>query len=51
MPNVILLQETMGEGKRDIEGLCRLSKDWHFMSLDAEGNSRGLLTGWNKTIT
>jgi hypothetical protein len=45
----IQLQETMGEGRRRIEALETLMKDWN-LPFDTIGNSRGLLTGRRKRI-
>jgi hypothetical protein len=48
--DVILVQETMGEGDKVIGDLGKLLKHWDLKALDAVGNSRGLLTSWKKSI-
>jgi hypothetical protein len=48
--DVIMVQETMGEGKKVVESLCKLFKEWDFLALDSLGNLGRILTGWKKKI-
>jgi hypothetical protein len=45
--NIILIQETMVEGVRARAVFESWLKNWLFCSLDADGQSGGLLTGWS----
>jgi hypothetical protein len=48
--DVILLEETMCEGKK-VESLLSMSlKHWSFRSLDSKGRSRGIITYWKNTM-
>jgi hypothetical protein len=49
-PNIILMQKTMCEGKKAIEILSNVLKDWSFYYVDVEGWSCGLVTSWNNGI-
>ena len=40
-----MTQETMGEGRKIIEALGKVIKEWKFLSLDAKGCPMGLITG------
>ena len=46
-PDVLLLQETLGEGAEVENRLSLLLQDWSFITLDSIGRSRGLDIGWN----
>jgi hypothetical protein len=41
-----MIQEIMGEGRKIIEVLGNIMKDREFLSLDANGSSRDLITSW-----
>ena len=45
-PDVILLQETMGEGEVIRERLESWLPGWSFVTVDARGRSGGLAVGW-----
>ena len=45
-PNVLFLQESMGDGKVIVVELDSLLKVWNFVSMDAKGKYGGLLLGW-----
>jgi exonuclease III len=46
-PNIMMLQETMGEEVVIIPWLFSLLKTWEFVGSDARGHSGGLAIGWN----
>ena len=46
-PDILLLQETMGEEATIVPWLRALSKNWDFVGLDAIGRSGGVVTSWN----
>jgi exonuclease III len=46
-PDVLLLQETLGEGIEVFNRLSSLLPDWSFITLDSIGRSGGLAIGWN----
>jgi exonuclease III len=46
-PDILLLQETMGEGEEVKSRLISLLPGWNFETLDATGRSGGLEIGWN----
>jgi exonuclease III len=46
-PDVVLLQETLGEAAVVVQLLERILKGWSFFGLDAFGHSGGLAMGWN----
>lgn len=46
-PDVILLQETLGKSDDVICTLQKFLPGWAFSALDAEGRSRGVVTGYN----
>jgi hypothetical protein len=46
-PNLILLQETLGEAASIITFLESFLKHWKFIGVYAKGRSRGLAIGWN----
>lgn len=50
-PNIVLLQEIMCLGSKSIDILSTLLKTWNLCSIDIEGLSRGLVTGWNSNVT
>ena len=45
-PDVIMLQETMGEGEVIWERLESWLPGWSFVTVDARGRSGGLAVGW-----
>jgi hypothetical protein len=45
--NVLLLQETLGEGVEVYNRLSTLLPNWKFITLDSLGRSRGISIGWN----
>jgi len=46
-PDILLLQETMGEGEEVKYRLLSLLLGWNFETLDATERSGGLAIGWN----
>ena len=44
--DVVFLQESMGNGVLFVEEMESILKGWTFLSLDAQGKSGGLLSGW-----
>ena len=50
IPMVLLLQETMTEGKKEEEVVKECIKDWRMTSSDADGHSGGTLTTWSPTL-
>jgi exonuclease III len=46
-PDILLLQETLGEGEEIKSRLISLLPGWNFETLDATGRSGGLAIGWN----
>jgi exonuclease III len=46
-PDVLLLQETLGEGVEVYNRLSALLPDWSFITLDSIERSGGLAIGWN----
>jgi hypothetical protein len=46
-PDLLLLQETMGEVASVIPLLEGFLKQWKFIGVDSKGRSRGLAMGWN----
>jgi hypothetical protein len=48
---VILLHETMGEGKKLMGILVTLMKELFFLVVYVVVNSWGVLTGWKKSIS
>jgi hypothetical protein len=48
--DIILLQETMVEGLKAKALVEPWLKNWSFYTLDAVGQSRGLLTGWSPVV-
>ena len=48
--NVVLLQETMCDGKGVVEFLSTRLKDWSFCTLDAKVLFGGLVIGWSFDI-
>jgi exonuclease III len=46
-PNLLLLQETMGDEATVVSWLKVGFKNWDFVGLDANGHSRGVVLGWN----
>ena len=46
-PDVLLLQETLGEGVEVENRLSLLLPDWSFITLDSIGRYGGLAIGWN----
>ena len=49
-PTVLLLQETMSEGKKAKEAVKECIKDWGMTSSDAVGHSGGTLTAWSPAL-
>jgi exonuclease III len=50
-PDVVLLQETLGEEAVVVQILEKTQKGWSFFGSSASGCSGGLVMGWNqKTI-
>ena len=47
---VLLLQETMTEGKKVEEIVKECIKYWGMTSSDVDGNSRGTLTAWSPAL-
>jgi exonuclease III len=47
-PDVILLQETLGDSVSVVKTLETLLPGWMFAAVDARGRSGGLATGWKK---
>jgi exonuclease III len=47
-PEVILLQETLGDSVSVVKALETLFPGWMFAAVDARGRSGGLATGWKK---
>jgi len=45
--DVLLLQETLGEGVEVYNRLSTLLPNWKFITLDSLGRSRGISIGWN----
>ena len=45
-PNVMFLQESMGDGHIIAAELESVLKGWNFVSVDAKGKSSGFLLGW-----
>ena len=50
IPTVLLLQETMTEGKKAEEIVRECIKYWGMTSSDADGNSGGTLTAWSLAL-
>ena len=48
--NVVLLQETMCDGKGVVEVLYTFLKYWSFCTLDAKGLFGGLVIGWSSEV-
>jgi hypothetical protein len=48
---VLLIQETMCVGSKVVEFLSLCPKDWNLCSLDVEGLSGGLVSGWNSNLS
>jgi exonuclease III len=46
-PDILLLQETLGEGEEVSSRLSSLLPGWKFETLDSFGRSGGLAIGWN----
>ena len=46
-PDVVMIQESMRSRSKSIEIFSSISKGWKSCSIDAEGLSKGLVTGWN----
>jgi hypothetical protein len=46
-PDILSLQETMCAGPKVVDFLSYFLKEWSFGSLDADGLSGGLFSGWN----
>ena len=46
-PDVLFLQEILGQGEEVIDTLTRMFPGWVFHSLDAQGRSRGIASGYN----
>lgn len=46
-PDVVMIQESMRSRSKAIEIFSSISKGWKSCSIDAEGLSKGLVTGWN----
>lgn len=46
-PDLILLQETLGEAASIILFLEGFLKQWNFLGIDAKGRLGGLAIGWN----
>jgi hypothetical protein len=49
--DVLFLQETMGKGVSLISELMKSLRNWEFLVVDADGQSGGIITGWNHNIT
>jgi hypothetical protein len=49
-PDVILIQETMVDGLRERSFFETWLNSWSFCTLDADGQSRGLLTSWSHSF-
>ena len=45
-PDVLFLQESMGDGKVIAAEMEPLLNGWFFVSVDTKGKSGGLLVGW-----
>ena len=45
-PLVLLIQETMMEGKNVEEAINKCVKDWKMESIDADENFGGIITAW-----
>jgi len=49
-PDVILLQETLGDGDIIKDRLESWLSGWSFVTLDARGRSGGLAVGWKTSV-
>ena len=49
-PNVLLLQETMGNSNAVVGALKYMLLDWYFAAIDANGRSRGIAYGWQLRV-
>ena len=49
-PTMLLIQETMTEGKKVEEVLKECLKDWGMTSCDSDGHSGGTLTAWSPAL-
>ena len=47
--NVLFLEETLGQGEEVLDTLTRIFPGWVFHSLDAQGRSGGIASGFNPT--
>jgi hypothetical protein len=47
-PTILLLQETMIGGDKEIKSFSASYIEWEFLSLDYHGKSGGILTRWKK---
>eukprot|EP00253_Pinus_taeda_P031439 PITA_31439 len=47
LPDIILLQETLGSAESTTHALNSIAPRWHFIRLDAMGRSGGLAIGYN----
>eukprot|EP01018_Ginkgo_biloba_P002192 Gb_33330 [translate_table: standard] len=47
-PDVLFLQETLGEGLGLVRELKKFLKEWDFIALDAVGHSGGLILSWRR---
>jgi hypothetical protein len=45
-PEIILIQESMGFGRKIYRELGKLLLGWEFIHLDAKGRFGGLISGW-----
>jgi len=48
-PNILMLQETLGDAILVVPLLEKIFKGWNFIKLDAKGHSRGFSMGWRSS--
>lgn len=49
-PDIIMFQETMLPRKEASDWLKSFLYGWNFVTLDAQGLSGGLISGWNDSV-
>jgi exonuclease III len=49
-PDILMLQETLGDAILVVPLLEKLFKGWNFIGLDAKGRSGGLAMGWRSKV-